>query len=310
MQVDMQQDRLPASVDFIDIPVSTSWPRRGSWQLRGVRLLADITPRGKGAIPRWIGRNALRHMQCSIQTATGAWLAVNPLSLDVYTSILRNGGEWDFHVLQTCLKFLRRGQVFYDIGANAGYMSISVGHHFNDEVTVCAFEPQPDLCRSIALSAALNQLRAIRILEVMLGEQRGQATLYIPSHSIHASAISREKDARELRRHVLTLDELVHNGTLPPPDVIKIDVEGAEMAVFRGAATTIRQVAPTIIFEADDNLLRFDYAQTDLMTYLRELADYAFFQIQDTGDLKPVEPADDLPRANFAAVPRTKMSDH
>ena len=50
----------------------------------------------------------------------------------------------------------------------------------------------------------------------------------------------------------MTIDRMVDDGEIEPPDVVKIDVEGAEMAVIAGMTKTIEQYRPAIVYEVDD----------------------------------------------------------
>jgi FkbM family methyltransferase len=197
----------------------------------------------------------------------------------------RAGGHWDLPVLNTCLQLLSPGQVFYDIGANVGYMAIEAASRLGDKIRTYAFEPQPELARNVAISAALNGLKNVQVFTAMLGREPGEATLFIPSHSIHASAVSAEAGATAISCPMTTIDELVQGGVMAPPDVIKIDVEGAERDVFEGARRTLTQHRSAIVFESDRNAERFGYTRRQLCDLLRQMADYVFYDIpQLAGD--------------------------
>jgi FkbM family methyltransferase len=148
---------------------------------------------------------------------------------------------------------LREGDVFDDIVANVGYMSVEVARRCPGGA-VFGFEPQTDLACKINLSAQLNSSRNLHVSEVMLGETSGTGKLFLTSHCIHASVIPRETKARETTYGITTLDEQVHSGRLPPPNLIKMEVEGSEWAVCRGAKPVLSTFRPLIVFEADSNM--------------------------------------------------------
>jgi FkbM family methyltransferase len=266
------------------------WDRSSSWQFKLSRFWVRHIPRGKGWFPRQIGRRFGGKMRDTIHTASGAQLAIDPASLDMYCSIEKNGGLWDPEVLEICCRFLKPGAVFYDIGANVGLMAVEVAKRFADQVRVFAFEPQPSLARTIAISASLNKFQNLRVFPIMLGKEPGRAELFIASHSIHASAISREAGAAVIHCPVGTIDEMLADGLLAPPDVIKIDVEGGEFDVFRGAQKTIAEHRPAITFESDENANRFGYTRKQLCDFLRETGKYRFYAI-DREKLTPAEAA-------------------
>jgi FkbM family methyltransferase len=167
-----------------------------------------------------------------ILTRHGGFLSVDPSNLDVFAVIYNAGGEWDSHVMKTCERVLRPGDVYYDIGSNSGVYSIVPA------LTVNAFEPQPSLAYHIRRSIEANGLQRVRCLEVLLGQKDGESVLHIPSHSMHALIVPREERSRELRLPMRTLDSLIMSKEIEAPDVIKIDAEGAETTVFEGARQT------------------------------------------------------------------------
>lgn len=233
-------------------------------------------------------------------------LAVDPRNLDAFCTIVANRGTWDGQLIYHCVECLRgRGGVFYDIGANAGLMSIEAAVALGDSITVHAFEPLPTLARAIRVSAALNGRRNIQVHEIALGDRRGEATLYVPSHSIHTSMVPREQRSTPLRCHADTIDNLVAGSQLPPPSVIKIDVEGAELRVFQGARETIKRYAPVIYFECDDNARRFGYSPRELCTLLRDLAGYRFWLLDAYEHApraaRPIDLSADMPAGNYVA---------
>lgn len=277
-----------------------TWP---NLRMRLATLAATHAPRGRGAVPRLIGKYFGRRMKTTIRTASGAYLAVEPSCLDVYAAICAAGGTWESRVLNACLLAIKKGDVFFDIGANVGFMSIEVATRRQGSVEVIAFEPIPALARSILRSARINGANNVHVMSTMLGSTTGKAELFIPSHSIHASAIARESSAYAVTCPMTTVDELVRDGTLPPPNVIKIDVEGGELEVFRGASEVISTHAPTIIFEADVNMERFAYSLRDLTALLSANVPYKFFGIGRDDSLIELLSPDTRLCTEFIAVP-------
>jgi FkbM family methyltransferase len=276
--------------------------------MRFARAWAMRAPRAAGWLPRQIGRRYGRDWRVVIQTENGISLAVDPNHLDTYTWLLRVHTP-ESAVVETCLRLLRPGDVFYDIGANVGYISLSVSRHFSSQVHVIAFEPQPNLARLILVSARLNNLESMTVFPTMVGGGNGWATLFVPSHSIHASAISREHNARALQSPVVTLDTLLRQRTIPRPDVIKIDVEGAELDVVRGAEELLRHDPPYVIFEADENMGRFGYTRGELFDVFRRLGKFEFFRLRPGGPV-PIgeDDLDDFASDNdFVAVPPGRL---
>ncbi len=91
----------------------------------------------------------------------------------------------------------------------------------------------------------------INVLQCVLSDTAGSINLYLGKHTIHASLEStktgRKKTQGCIEVTAYTLDGLVQDNGLPPPDVIKLDVEGAELAVIKGARQTLSINHPPII---------------------------------------------------------------
>lgn len=242
---------------------------------------------GRGAIPRALGR-WIRDDGYFLRTRNGALLSIDPPNLDVYASIYNGGGAWDSYVMDACLKVLRPGDTYYDIGANTGLFSIDATCSV-ERITVYAFEPQPSLAEHVRTSFKANGVTSGHCLELLLGNEEGERLLYMTSHSIHASLVPREVKYRTIRLPIRKIDTLVTSGEIQAPDVIKIDVEGAELEVFKGASQTLERHAPSIIFEGDENLGRMSVDINDVAEYLKTRTHYAFRFINPDGTLEPPE---------------------
>lgn len=290
-------------IDVSDFDIS-QWTNETNLPERVAQLWARYIPRGKSWFPRVVGQ-LLGNRRQYIVTNSGARLAIAFSSLDTYIHILNRGGTWEKNVFDTCASFLREGQVFYDLGANVGYMAIEMAKHFDDKVTVAAVEPQPELARSIALSARLNDFDRVKVFDVMLGDREGRGELFLTSHSLHASAIARERRARVLNRQITTVDCMTAGGDIPPPHVIKIDVEGSELAILRGAEHTLRTYRPFVLFECDENADRFGYSLTDLLGCFPNAGEYEFYWVATDNRLIPLDRLSErrAPFTNMLAKP-------
>jgi len=261
------------------------------WSAHGIR--------GRGVVSRFIGRWQPTKPPLFIQTRNGAALSVDYNNFDVYANIYNNGGCWDENVMDCCEHLLRPGDVFYDIGANTGVFGLDLAKIIPN-LKVVAFEPQPSLAENIRRSAERNAFANFAVLEVMLGRDDRQADLFLTSHSIHASVVPRESKFRRLQVTMNTIDTVVTGQIAPPPDIIKIDVEGSELSAFVGAAKTLSEYQPTLIFEADENMVRMGYTISDLFSELSQAAAYSYFLIDNAGALNPAKPP--LKHGNYVAL--------
>jgi FkbM family methyltransferase len=104
---------------------------------------------------------------------------------------------------------------------------------------------------AIRHNLALNDIGNVTVIEKAVADHRG-GRLLVPPESTGARLDSRAVPAHGasvLDVEVVTLDDLVHSGVILPPDVVKIDVEGAELEVVRGMAQTLSRYRPTILCE-------------------------------------------------------------
>ena len=270
------------------------------------RWWTKYAPRGKGWVPRKLGRLFCKGMTSIIWTRAKAQLAIDPNNLEIYCDAWAHGGTWDSHVLDTCLNVLKKDDIFYDIGASAGIYSIEVAKVFNDTIIVHAFEPQPSLTHCIRISVALNSFRNVHVHEILLGNKEGITELYIPNNSIKASLIPSQKAARTINCSITTLDSFIAVTKPPHPTIIKIDVEGAEMNVFYGAKKTLETNTPVIILEADENMQRFNYTHASLFNFLCKYADYTFYFISKDKRISIVSDFTNASDGNYLALPPSR----
>jgi hypothetical protein len=91
----------------------------------------------------------------------------------------------------------------------------------------------------------------VRMVEAMVGDSAGRRELFLAAASIHASAVadSGRPGVGSVNARMVTVDDLVEAAEIPPPDMVKMDVEGSEHLVFLGAWKTFRAHRPHIFLE-------------------------------------------------------------
>jgi FkbM family methyltransferase len=151
---------------------------------------------------------------------------------------------------------LRPGDVFYDVGANVGFFSLLAARRVGATGRVCAFEPVPTNAHSVRRNAELNGLHNLRVFEMAAGRENGVAdfllTRWDGGGSLSEQAVTPAHVMARTQVRVVSLDGLVAAEALPPPDFVKIDVEGTEMDVLVGMSGTIRRCMPILLYEVDD----------------------------------------------------------
>jgi FkbM family methyltransferase len=166
---------------------------------------------------------------------------------------------------------LRKGMVFWDIGANAGTVAAYVTAKCPG-VTIIAFEPNPSIFQGLRL--LFNNSRSVRVFPYALSDADGKVVLTVPKgKSTGGSVVGmdyvlstsnlRPEDVEQATVEAYKGDSLLRlQPDVPAPDVIKIDVEGHEAAVIAGLARLIKEKRPILIFE---HLYLTDEAVTGLI---------------------------------------------
>jgi FkbM family methyltransferase len=148
--------------------------------------------------------------------------------------------------------FVRPKMTVFDIGANVGFYSVISARLVGPDGGVVAFEPLPDNVRMISHNAALNSFRQISVQELALGKESGHATFVVsadPNWGMLASVGAPGRVVGERKVRIARLDSLIREGTVARPDLMKIDVEGAETDVLEGAAETLATARPVLFID-------------------------------------------------------------
>jgi FkbM family methyltransferase len=171
--------------------------------------------------------------------------------------------------LEGFLEKLRPGDVLYDIGGFRGVYTAASKLRFGDALKIRVFEPLPQNSEAIRRVCTLNHFNQVEIVPLAVGE----------SDSIAGKINLRDGMLRigdPLASEVATfksvsLDQYIANGA-PVPSLIKIDVEGYEWAVLKGAQRCLEKVRPRLWLEVHPQFLRQQgKTPEELLDWLRDL---------------------------------------
>lgn len=186
-----------------------------------------------------------------IRDGVGKGLRFNPYrSSGAYLS-----GRNELPVQETLAEHLKRGDVFYDIGANVGFFSIIASRLVGADGAVYAFEPLPINVACLRRNVRANNLSNITVIPKAVAATSGPVEIHLTAHPGGATLVSAgyPTDAYATTRvESAFIDELLDYNQIAPPDVVKIDVEGAEVDVLRGMARALEKYHPVVIYEIDD----------------------------------------------------------
>ena len=166
------------------------------------------------------------------------------------------------------------GATVYDIGANIGFFSLLAARLAGPDGAVHAFEPLPAAVDALRGHVALNDARTVTVHEAAVGARSGRTQLMAVGDGSWSHLADRGRHPETwdvLDVDIVTVDELVARG-LPAPDVVKIDVEGAEIDVLDGMAETIREHSPVVLCELHGSNAEF-LARVEAMGYVAQNLD-------------------------------------
>ena len=144
------------------------------------------------------------------------------------------------------------GDICYDIGGWRGYFSGVMALAKAGRVFV--FEPLPENAERVRRIIGLNPELPITLFDCAVGESNGKAKLLVmPESSMARLATSEfetpEREIDSITVDVATLDSLIERNVIPAPDLVKIDVEGAELSVLKGLSRSLRVQKPAFFIE-------------------------------------------------------------
>jgi FkbM family methyltransferase len=227
----------------------------------------------------------------------------NDLSLCLFV-----GGTYEPNEFMFLSQILRPGMVFIDVGANEGLYTLFAARRIGPTGQVLALEPSGRELARLRQNVSLNRLANITIVPVAAGESEGRARLRIAGfghegqNTLGEFAYSVDGAGFE-EVDVARLDHLVAEQALDRVDVLKIDTEGAELRVLRGASALLRKHRPLVVLELIDAALRHQGAsRADVIKLLQEHG-YCFWVFGSSGKPEPASSVE-LDGVNIIAVPR------
>jgi FkbM family methyltransferase len=171
--------------------------------------------------------------------------------------------------------FLRSGDIFFDVGANAGLYTVLGAISVGNRGRVHAFEPDPRGCNLLRKNIELNKLCNVILKPVAVSNRDGRVKFASCTDSAYSSM--RENKYHQTRGSLewievdsITLDAYVEQQHLERVDFVKIDVEGAELHALQGAEMLLNErPAPVLMIEfCDVTTAGFGYKAVQLGEYL------------------------------------------
>jgi len=206
-------------------------------------------------------------------------------------------GSYSRDILYILDKIIKPGMVFLDIGANIGEISLFAAKRVGSKGKVISFEPFKQLSRVLKKNLEINNFTQGTVIEKGLLDEMcvlpvfnskkpfSDGTQHDGLISIYKSHV-RNQEVDQIE--VTTLDRFVDTNNLEQVDIIKIDIEGSELAALRGGLVTLRRFKPVLIIEVqEETSLAAGYKQGDILEILEPIG-YRFERIGRKGKRIPI----------------------
>lgn len=236
---------------------------------------------------------------------------VVPWNDDIGHSIYQHG-YYERDTVLLIEKLLRPGMVFFDIGANIGQYSLVASKSVGSAGEVHSFEPDPITFRWLVRNVRLNNLTTVRTNQIALFNEVATKTLHLATPTDTGSnsfVMPWNFSGRTCEVTCTTLDEYQKTRDRHRIDVIKLDVEGAELFVLQGATSIwASQHKPVLIIEFEEETQQKSGASCGHLARFLESKGYTLYQA-DTKPLVGYSPGPDCPATlNVIAVPTDRIA--
>lgn len=155
-------------------------------------------------------------------------------------------GSYDLHELNEIEKLLQQSSVVYVVGTHIGLLLVPLAKRAK---AVIGYEANPQTYELLELNIALNKVENTRIFNYAAGDKDGEIEFYLNLVNSGGSKIKPRKDQfmykfdnpETVKVKMKAIDDHVNNEQIPPPDLIVMDIEGAEYFALKGMQKTLSQ---------------------------------------------------------------------
>ena len=209
-------------------------------------------------------------------------------------------------------RFLRPGMTVLDVGAHHGFYTLLASRAVGRAGRVLAFEPSPRERKRLNTHMRINRVRNVEVESRAVGEELGTAELYLVCgtetgcNSLRKPNV--EQDTVKVTVPVERLDRVLEEHGIAQVDFVKLDVEGAELSVLKGAPELLsRRPRPVFLAEVQDIRTQpWGYRALDIVRHLETLG-FRWFRTVPGGGLEPMDLEHADYDGNFVAVPNEKV---
>lgn len=237
---------------------------------------------------RWLQKH---HPRKSVITRLGKNLKVRIHPYDTIGKAIYVNRVFEMAESKFVTRFLKPGMVFFDAGANFGQYTLLAANCVGPNGTVHSFEPNTRMFTELRFNVELNGLTDVCTLNnLAIANTQGTAKLsqYEPGSEVYCSLGTHQRGKSPIIGNeevkTTTFDAYISNKGLPHIDLIKMDIEGAELLALQGGENLLSQKkAPVIVLEiSQKNASGFGYTVQHIWDFLEQLG-YSIYNFNRRG---------------------------
>ena len=239
-------------------------------------------------------------------------LSVRILPHEQLSRALFVSGTYEPNTLCAIRHLLQPDDVFIDVGANAGIMSLTASRWVGPRGHVYSFEPSEREYRTLTHNLEINHVLNVTPIHAALSDRAGTATLRVAAsghgglNTLGDSIAYDGVDTASLEQvEVTTLDDFIRAERIERVSVVKLDVEGAEGAVLAGGSRLLYEHRPALVLEVFPRALVANKWTVVDVENLLQRAGYDVFSIHpETAAIEPLPRLAGSEEQNIVALPR------
>lgn len=194
-------------------------------------------------------------------------------------------GQYEKETNDLLFEYVKPGQVVIEAGANNGTETVLLSRLVGPGGKVFAFEPVEHVYKSLQLNLSINDCKNVVAEQKALGESEGELYFNVLSQDYCNQGMASKYDEQSGDIKVLvkqtSIDLMLREHSFPSVDFIKMDIQGAEIELLKGAQHTIQKSRPVIFTEATEEFLSIETLYETL-----SVLGYSVYLIQVKGHLK------------------------
>ena len=215
-------------------------------------------------------------------------------------------GYYEKETNDLLFQYIKTGHVVVEAGANNGTETLLISRIIGEKGKVFAFEPIQHIYDTLILNLKLNHCNNVIAEALALGESNESVFFNVLSQDYCNQGMSGKYDEKSADEKVevkqVTLDAWISQTPISRLDFIKMDIQGAEINLLRGAQKTIKKFRPVIFTEATSDFLSIHSLYEEISKY-----EYDVFNIQTNGILSLML-KETIVEGNWLAKPKLSVS--